>query len=156
MRTSDFMRTDIFTIPMDAALEAAMRLMTDQAVSMLPVVNAQHQLEGVLLMEDVINQFLPNFTGLLENTDFIHDYGGLEHGRKLPHLLTKPIRALMNPKYSVRETDGIMACVVMMNKHNSPHLPVVNQQNEVVGVVSFAVVGSHFLNDLLTAFDKQA
>ena len=55
----------------------------------------------------------------------------------------------MKKPFYVKDTDGLMAPMVIMYKHRVNDVPVVNNEQRVVGLVSLARVGSIFLRQWL-------
>ena len=148
MNVKDFMKTGVVSIHEDATLRDAASLVAENLVGLLPVVDDGGVLVGVLSMDDILRQFLPRFVEMMEQADFIHDYGVLEAGKE--HVvLNTPIRDLMQHPFYVLETDHLMAPIVIMHKHRSGDVPVVDEHDKLVGLVSHAQVGGMFLKDWL-------
>ncbi|MCB9455308.1 MAG: CBS domain-containing protein [Anaerolineaceae bacterium] len=155
MRISDCMITTVYTIHEEALLGEAMQTIADHLIAILPVVNGQHQLAGILVLDDILSFFMPHFVKLLRSADFIHDYGILETGRKRPHLAKRQCREVMRQPYCVEESSGLMPAMVLMHKHHVSDIPVVNAEKQVVGLVSRGRVGSLFLRDWLEHFEER-
>ncbi|MCI0708806.1 MAG: CBS domain-containing protein [Chloroflexi bacterium] len=148
MNVKDFMKTVVISIHQDATLRDAAQLVADHLVGLLPVVDDERVLVGVLSMDDILRQFIPPFVEMIEQADFIHDYGALESGKE--HVaLDALVRDLMQHRFYVRETDHLMAPIVIMYKHRSGDVPVVDEHDKLVGLVSHAQVGGMFLKDWL-------
>lgn len=154
MQISDCMITPVYTIGIDANLREAMAKMARFMVGTLPVIDATDQLLGVLLLDDVLTLFMPNFVEMVRSADFIHDYSFLNQGREKPHLAEKPIRDIMRQPYPVQQESGLMEAMVLMHKHQVEELPVLDAERRVVGIVSRARVGNLFLSDWLHHFPK--
>jgi CBS-domain-containing membrane protein len=148
MNVKDFMKTEVINIHRDATLRDAARLLADNLIGMLPVVDDERVLVGILSMDDILRQFMPRFVEMIEQADFIHDYGALEAGKEHVALDTR-VRDLMQRRFYVRETDRLMAPVVIMYKHRSGDVPVIDEHDKLVGLVSHAQVGGMFLKDWL-------
>ena len=63
--------------PATTAQEAA-RIVVSDHVGTLPVVDELGALVGVVRLEDLLQVFMPDFVTLLDNIDFVHDFGALE------------------------------------------------------------------------------
>jgi CBS domain-containing protein len=148
MNVKDFMKTEVVSVHQDGLLRDAARLLAEHLVGILPVTDHARVLVGILSMDDVLRQFLPRFVDMIEQADFIHDYGALEAGHE--HVeLEVPVRELMQRRFYVRETDRLMAPMVIMYKHRIGDVPVINDEDKLVGLVSHAQVGGMFLKDWL-------
>ena len=88
MEVSSVMKKEVVSISEDATLDDAIRLLAARRVGLLPVVDAENRLVGILTLHDIIQLVLPTFLEMLENTDFVHDFGALEE-RRIP-LPTNP------------------------------------------------------------------
>jgi len=155
MQVSDCLITPVYTIHEDAVLSEAMEKMARSMVEMLPVVDNEEHLLGILLLDDVLTLFMPNFVELLRIADFIHDYSFLKKGRENSHLTTKPIRDIMHKPYSVQHDSGLMEAMVLMHKHQVGELPVLDDERHLIGIASRGRVGSLFLSEWLQHFAKK-
>lgn len=145
MQVADCMRTTVYTIGVDARLREAMQLMALHMIGTLPVVDTDQHILGVVVLDDILTRFMPQFVDLLRSTDFVHDFGIFEAGRQAAHLLEQPVTDVMRPPYSIRADSGLMAAMVMMHKHQFTDAPVVDDAQQLVGLVSNVRVGSMFL-----------
>ena len=150
MQISDCMRTTVYTIGVDARLRDAMQLMAQHMIGTLPVIDDHKHLLGVVVLDDILTRFMPQFVDLLRSTDFVHDFGVLEAGRESAAVTNEPITAVMRPPYSIPADSGLMAAMVMMHKHQFTDAPVVDDNEQLVGLVSNVRVGSMFLLDWIS------
>ena len=156
MQVSDCMRTTVYTIGADAKLRAAMQLMAQHMIGTLPVVDEDNHILGVVVLDDILTRFMPQFIDLLHSTDFVHDYGVLEAGRQSAHLTEQPVIDIMRPPYSITADSGLMAAMVLMHKHQFTDAPVVNENQQLVGLVSNVRVGSMFLLEWISHLDDKS
>ncbi|MFC1959470.1 CBS domain-containing protein [Chloroflexota bacterium] len=146
---SDCMRTQVYTVKTGATLIEAMRIMSSYMVGTVPVIDDERYLVGVLVLDDLLTQFMPQFVQLLRTTDFVHHYGMFEMGPRTADLLEKPLAEIMRPPYYLKEDSGLMEATVFMHNHQVADVPVVNAEKQLVGLVSRVRVGSLFLVDWL-------
>ncbi len=149
MQVKNFMRTNVHTIYQTASLRQAMEVFSEHLVGILPVLDAENKLTGVLMIEDTLKRFMPKFVEMLQEADFIHDYGLLEHGLRSVNVDEITVAELMQRRFYVNENDGLMAPIVMMYKKKVYDVPVVDDEKHVVGIVSHARTGSIFLKEWL-------
>ena len=72
------MKRRVITVsPVTTAQEAA-RIVVSHHVGTLPVVDARGVLVGVVRLDDLLQVFMPDFVALMDNIDFVHDFGALE------------------------------------------------------------------------------
>jgi len=155
MKVADCMITTVYTVDVEARLREAMRLMAEPMIGTLPVIDTDRCLRGVLVMEDVLTRFMPQFVEMIRSADFVHDYGVFAAGRQSPQLAEEPVKKLMRSAFYVTPDSGLMEALVVMHKHRVPDVPVVNGDEQVIGLVSQARVGSLFLADWLAHFPDE-
>ncbi len=149
MTVADCMITPVHTIHPEATLRDVVQTMTNHRVGTLPVVDDDHHLVGMVLLDDVLVQFMPNVIDMLRSADFIHDYGFLEQGHIHPGQADRSIKTIMRAPYSVQSSSSLMEALVLMHKHQVDELPVLDEQKKVVGIVSRQRVGTLFLSNWL-------
>jgi len=149
MQIKDFMRTHVHTIYQTATLRQAIETFSQHLVGILPVLDDEDKLCGVLRIEDTLKQFMPKFVEMIQEADFIHDYGLLERGLRSVNVDDIAVIELMQRRFYVNENDGLMSCIVIMYKKKVNDVPVVNDDKKVVGIVSYARTGSIFLKEWL-------
>ena len=149
MFVADCMRTQVFSVKSSSTLIEAIQIMGDHMVGTLPVLDDEQHVVGVVVLDDLLTQFMPRFVHLLRSTDFVHDYGQLEMGPKFFRLARKPLHEIMRPPYFLAETCSLMEAMVFMHKNQVVDVPVVNEDEKLVGLVSSVRVGSLFLVDWL-------
>ncbi len=147
---SDCMRTQVYTVKTGATLVEAMRIMGSHMVGTVPIIDDERQVVGVLVMDDLLTQFMPKFVQVLRTTDFVHNYEMFETGPHAADLLEKPLAEIMRPPYYLSETSSLMEAMVFMHNHQVADVPVVNAEKQLVGLVSRVRVGSLFLVDWLS------
>jgi len=139
------MRTQVYTVKIGVTLVEAMRIMGSHMVGTVPVIDDERQIVGVLVLDDLLTQFMPKFVQVLRTTDFVHNYGQLEMGAHAADLLKKPLDEIMRPPYYLKEDSSLMEAMVFMHNHQVADVPVVNADQQLVGLVSRVRVGSLFL-----------
>ena len=75
MDVSFVMKKEVVSISESATLEDAVRLLVARRVGLLPVVDAEKRLVGILTLRDIVQLALPTFLEMLDDTDFVHDFG---------------------------------------------------------------------------------
>ena len=147
MKIDQWMKTDLVTIPMETTLEDAINLLVAKKVGTLPVVAADGKLLGLVTMKGILKNFLPDFYSLIDNIDFIQDFGALElPSRERQSLMKKPITEIMNADpHSISPEHSILSAIGMMSRHHLNDLLVV-RQGVLVGLVSTVDLGAAFLH----------
>ena len=132
--------------PATTAQEAA-RIVVSHHVGTLPVVDELGVLVGVVRLEDLLQVFMPDFVALMDNIDFVHDFGALETLRPQDVLEAAQLtmRDLMQPPVAVERTCGLLRAFATMTKHEIRDLPVVNAAGALVGIASRVDIAAAFL-----------
>ena len=101
MKIGDCMKRTVVSIPATATVGEAAALIVARHIGLLPVVDAQGRVLGVLGVRDLLTLELPAFVNLVDDVDFVHDFGAVETTRPAPEMLTQPVTSLMRPATAV-------------------------------------------------------
>jgi CBS domain-containing protein len=145
MQIRQVMKTRVVSIPVEASLGEAVRLMVGQRIGLLPVVDRERKLVGVLRLRDVLALCLPSFVGLMEDTDFVRDFGAGELGQIDPALSANPVTDHMQPARALPADSGLLRAHAFMRQHDLPDVPVIDADGRLVGIASWVDVGVGFL-----------
>lgn len=139
-------RQVVAVTPETTALEAA-RLVVDKHIGTLPVVDTRGILLGVVRVQDLLDVFMPDFVNLLDNIDFVHDFGAMEslEPRDVAAAAGLTMSGLMQPPVAVEETCGLLRALATMHKHDVRDLPVVNAAGGLAGIASLVDIAAAFL-----------
>jgi CBS domain-containing protein len=152
----DCMKRNVFSIPSTATIRQAAALVVEYHIGLVPVVDPQGKLVGVVRLSDLLSLELPDFFNLLPDLDFVHDFGAVETTRPTPEQVDRPVTILMQPVTSVVETCGLLRAYALMLKHNLYDLPVVTELNVLVGIASRVDIGTTILASWKTIEKPQA
>jgi CBS-domain-containing membrane protein len=138
--------------PTTTAPEAA-RIVVTHHVGTLPVVDDLGVLVGVVRLEDLLQVFMPDFVALMDNIDFVHDFGAMEilRPQDVPAAARLTMRDLMQPPVAVDQTCGLLRAFATMTKHEIRDLPVVNNTGGLVGIASRVDIAAAFLESWIQA-----
>lgn len=137
MKVSEVMRQPVISMREDDSLEDAARVMLENNVRGIPVVNEQGQISGFLSVSDYLakNKRLP-FTKYYAPQLFGKwvESEGIEKIYEAAR--TTPVKEIMSvPAISVTEDDSIEKLVGLMLEHNLNRIPVV-RDGVPVGIVA--------------------
>jgi len=135
------MKRNVFSIPTTATIRQAAALVVERHIGLVPVVDHQGKLVGVVRLSDLLSLELPDFYNLLPDLDFVHDFGAVETTRPAAKDVDRPVTAIMQPATSVVESSGLLRAYTLMLKHNLHDLPVVSNENVLVGIASRVDIG---------------
>ncbi|MCI0579024.1 MAG: CBS domain-containing protein [Chloroflexi bacterium] len=145
MNVSQVMKRNVISISSSATVGQAAARFASQKIGMLPVVDPAGRLVGVLNLRDLIDLVMPVFVQLIDDFDFVGDFGVLEEQQPSPELMAQPVTAVMEPPITVKSSSGLVRAFAIMHKHQLLDMPIVNDQDQLVGLVSRVDIGSALL-----------
>jgi len=142
------MKREVVAVSAAATVREAARWVVKRRVGTLPVVDQQGVLVGVVRIKDLLKVFMPDFVILLDNIDFVHDFGVEESLRPkdVAEAARLTMRDLMRPPVSVEQTSGLLRAFATMDKHDIQDLPVVDESGRLVGIASRVDIAVAFLS----------
>jgi CBS domain-containing protein len=146
LEISKYMKRNVISIPESSTVREAASVFVKHHVGLLPIVDRQNRLVGVVGLRDLLTLELPDFVSFIADLDFVHDFGAVESTRPSPETLDQPVTRLMSPAISVTEDTGLLRAYALMLQHQLHDMPVVSQGNELVGVASRVDVGVAILS----------
>ena len=145
MKIHDCMKRDVVSVRATATIGEAAAIFVARHVGLLPVVNERGQPIGVIGLRDLLTLELPAFVNLVDDVDFVHDFGAVETTRPTPQALAQPVTTLMRPATTVPEDCGLLRAYALMLQHDQHDIPVVAADGTLAGVASRVDVGTAVL-----------
>ena len=145
MKITDVMKREAASIPSSASIGQAVELFIARHIGTLPVVDESNKLVGVFPLSCAIELVMPDFTRLMEDFDFVRDFGAVESRKPTLEALARPVQQVMEEPISVEETGGLVHAFALLHHHSLNDLPVVNADGRLIGIVSRVDVGTALL-----------
>ena len=142
MKISACMKRNVISIWETATIREAAAVFAKEHVGLLPIVDEQNKLVGVIGLRDLISLELPDFIRFVSDVDFVHDFGAVETTRPKPEVLDQSIKLLMKPAITVHEDSGLLRTYALMLQHQLHDIPVVSNDNQLVGMASRVDIGT--------------
>ena len=152
MKISDCMKRRVISALPDTSIRAAVSLLIQNHIGTLPIVDESSHLVGLLGMRDFITLAMPDFIRLVENVDFVHDFGAVENRRPGPDILKMPIHKIMREPVAVVEFAGLLRASALLQEHKLTDLPVIDQENHLVGIASSVDIGVALMSGWIIPF----
>jgi CBS domain-containing protein len=146
MQIKDCVKRTVFSITVESTIAEAARVLAEKHIGSLPVVDADGKLVGLLPLRSLLMTVMPDFVHLIEDFDFVVDFGAAEERKPDRALLSHRVGEIMLPPHAVEETSGLMHAFALLDQHQLHDLPVVDGQGRLVGIVSRVDVGAAFLS----------
>ena len=145
MDMSQCMKRNVVSIEAQATIAEAAALIVKHHIGLLPVVNSDGRLIGVLGLRDLLSLSMPVFVKLLDDLDFVYDFGAVEDALPDPIALAKPVTSLMRAAISVKASSGLLRAYSLLEHHHIHDLPVVDDAGRLVGIASRVDIGAAIL-----------
>lgn len=150
MNISDCMKRNVVSIPGTASIREAAAIIVKKHIGLLPIVDKDDKLVGVVGLRDLLNLELPDFVNFIEDLDFVHDFGAVETTRPSAQTLNKPIKTLMRDAITAEEDCGLLRAYALMLQQNLHDMPVLSKDGKLVGIASRVDIGT----SILSTWDK--
>ncbi len=140
----DIMTTNVISVEYDTDVEEVWKLLIEKRVHAFPVIDRAGYVLGVISMDDFLNQIVVNSNSniITQLHDFILKTNDSHTDKPefAGHLMSKPA-------ITISENQHILDLYELFYSHNIHHLPVVNSDNKLCGIIT--------PKDLLIAFQNR-
>jgi CBS domain-containing protein len=139
------MKRNVISIPETSSIRGAAAVLVKEHVGLLPIVDQNNKLVGVVSLRDLLALELPDFVSFIGDLDFVHDFGAVETTRPSAEVLDGSIKTLMKPPITVDENSGLLRAYALILQHNLHDMPVVAEDGTLVGMASRVDIGTAIL-----------
>jgi len=146
MNVGDCMKQNVVSINVNDIIINAIRVTIDYHIGTLPVVDNQNKLVGLIQLSDLLDLAMPDFINLIDNIDFIHNFGVLEGQKPAAEVLNQPVSNILGEAVSVVMTAGLLRAAAILHEHHLRDLPVVDQDGRLVGIASHVDIGTALMS----------
>jgi len=145
MQIRECMNREIVSVRTTSTLGEAANVLVEKRVGLLPVTDDARKLVGVIGLSEILALCLPAVIDLIDDLDFVRDFGALEEMCISPEMRARQILSFMREPISVQETTGLLRAYTMMLQHRLHDMPVVKPNGTLVGSISRVDIGTAFL-----------
>lgn len=145
MEVSLCMKKEIVTVPVTATVADAASKFCAHHIGVLPVVDESGNLVGILQLRDLLHLIMPAFVDLIEDFDYVGDFGAMEDRKPAQEELNRSISEVMEKPIWVRDDSGLIRAFAFIHKYELLDLPVVNRDGQLVGLASRVDIGRALL-----------
>ncbi|AYC33775.1 HPP family protein [Pseudomonas cavernae] len=136
---ADIMSRDVQTARPDTFIQHAWQMLNEHHLKALPVLDKQRQLVGIVTLVDLLGHFQLEGNSLFQRLKYLR-------GTKLRAIMSQPV-------ISVRPHTHLVELVALLSDQGLHYLPVVDDGNHLVGIVSqtdlIAALSQRWLKHLL-------
>jgi CBS domain-containing protein len=151
VKARSYMTKDVVTVGRSTNVAEIVSLLKKRRITGVPVVDAERRLLGVVTHEELINILVPHYLSMFDELAFLDDLDAIEAqsmaGIEPSLFLAEDI--MVSDPIAVRPETSIMKVAALMVNRKLVLVPVVDDDNRVVGVLNrsdvscaFAGVGS--------------
>lgn len=135
-KIKEIMSKDLVTVKRNTTIKEIAHIFLNSGFDFLPVVDDENHLLGVITKEDILTPFIPDYFELLDDIDFISDFGFLEASltETLGHLLLAEDVMTKNP-VTITEEESLFKALAIISRRGVRHLPVI-RENRLVGIIN--------------------
>ncbi len=146
MNVTSCMKRNVVSVHAKTTIREAATILVKKHIGLLPVVDDDGKLIGVIGMRDMLTLELPDFVSFVADVDFVHDFGAVEETRPSARMLGKTVKTLMKPAITVEEDCGLLRAYALTLQHNLHDMPVVSKEGKLVGITSRVDIGVAILS----------
>ncbi len=153
MKVANIMQKCMTTVTEDTPLKEVVRYIFTLGISAVPVVRGK-RLVGIVAQTDILKKLYPSIAELTEDYVHLRNFELME--KNLKNILDVPVGKFMNAKVtSIRSDALIMNAQSRMLINDFSHLPVVDKQKKLIGIVSQGDIFRRLIRDEIPKLDKE-
>ncbi len=135
MKVSDVMINDISAVFEDETIERVVDMMSKHFISGVPVVDERMRVVGFITENDIMKASIPSYFVLLQSASFLPDTN--QFVKNMSRIKDRKVSEYMSkPPIVVREDAPLIHAADLMMRHNIKTIPVVDDQNRLIGVIT--------------------
>lgn len=128
------MSKKITSVKPDTSIYDISKILFDQHIRCLPVLDTDKKIVGVIRDENIFNQLYPNYHEYIVDITS-HNYNQIE--QRMKEIARKKAKDIMSIKFSyVHPEDPLIKALSLMIVHGDRQIPVLNDKKQVVGIVA--------------------
>lgn len=134
MKVSRFMQKNIIAVSANDTLYKVIKIIFNLGFSAVPVVHKK-KLVGIITEQDILLKLFPTVSEYMADMVSGRNFNSMEVNMK--ELMHWPAKEIMNKDpYTIQEDAPIMKAQSIMLLHKFSHIPVVDAQKNLVGMIS--------------------
>ncbi len=138
MKIKDVMKRDLITVSPSTGIREIYDIFHKKHVGGVPVVDKDKKLLGMVTKTEILDVLIPDYFDMVTDFLFIDDLGALEDTLESMPLLELFIAEdlMIKDIITINQNASLMKAPVLMNKHNVRRLPVISEENKLVGIIT--------------------
>jgi len=141
MNVGDCMKREVVSVTTKMTVKELVSVALNNRVGTFPVVDEDNKLVGVIGLRELVALTIPDFVNLLEDIDFVCDFGAVENRKPSEEDLSQTAAQLMRKTIHANQDWSLIKTISYMRKHNVQDLIIVSDECGLVGIASRVDVG---------------
>ncbi|MDI6785259.1 MAG: CBS domain-containing protein [bacterium] len=124
------------------------KMFKENNFDIFPVIDEERYLLGIVSRTDMLHIFLPQYFSLMDDFSYLKDFGALELDKEAIIMIERIYVAddLMTKEViTVTEDTSLMKSIALMRKYRVRSLPVINEENKLMGIITRTDILKAFL-----------
>lgn len=153
MKVSDVMQRSIISVSEDTSIAEVGRLIFNIGVAGIPVVKGR-KLVGIVTEQDILSRMYPTMQEVVEDYTHSRDFEQME--KNLTSLLYSPVKKIMvKTVTSIGSDTPIMHAQSIMLINKFSRLPVVDKENNLIGIISQGDIFRQLIRNEVPRLEKE-
>jgi len=138
MKVRDFMVRDVISVRPNSSIKDVMTTFVEKKIGGVPIVDENGKLSGIVTDGDILRAIKPIDRRIQDYFSFITYVAEEDLEERLDEMAKVEIIriAKTNGIVSVNPNDDMKTVITLLSKHHFKKLPVIDETNHVVGVIS--------------------
>ncbi|WP_432402384.1 CBS domain-containing protein [Wukongibacter sp. M2B1] len=146
MKAKDIMNSNVISVKVEEKVEELVRILLDNEISGVPVVDNQNNVVGIVSEADLIypekSLHLPAFIPVLDGIVFLESFKKLE--KEIKKMTAYRVKDVMNKDVvTVNEDTEVQEVVNILLDKKINRVPVVDTENKLVGIITRSNILRH-------------
>lgn len=151
MKVKEFMITDVISVGKDARVVDLLKVFVENRIGGAPVVDDQNKLITMLSDGDVMRFLKPQDRTIYDMLTLVMISEKEDLQEKLQASMILPLKKMIRKKkiYTLKPEDDIEEAISILGDHKIKKIPVINEKEQVIGVISRGDVIRYIANKLI-------
>ncbi|MEC5422561.1 CBS domain-containing protein [Virgibacillus sp. C22-A2] len=138
MKIKDFMIKDVISVTKETTIKQLLEILSTNSIGGVPVVDKDNKLIGMISDGDVIRYLQPKSRTVYDMFPLVVVSEKEELTHRLSYSMNNLVGEIMRKKniHNVQPNDNIDEALSIFSRYRFKKIPVINKDNQVVGVLS--------------------
>lgn len=151
MRVKDFMITDVISVRPETSLKDVMKTFVEKKIGGMPIVDKDGKLQGIVTDGDLLRAIKPIDSQIQNYFTYMMYIEEVNLESRLSDMADQPIINVAKTSgiVTIKSEDPLKKVIQLLAKHHFKKLPVIDEKNHVIGIISRGDVIRNIQTNLL-------